>query len=373
MSSRYAVRPATFADVEAVAVLQRESEAKVRSEAGWRWLFRDNPVLRHRDPASPSGWVLEREGAVHGYLGSVAVDYVLDGRPLRAAASTGYFVREAVHPEAVRLMRTFLRQPHLDLFVTTTACEADAAVYRLFKAAVPRDASFGEGLVWIAKDRVVLEEALAGAGASSAAAQLLAAAGAPVVRSARYVSGIATAPRSRAKLEMMLLAPSDFDARFDWLCAQLAQAKGLRVRRNPELLRWYFSDPDGAHAPVIFAAMKGDRVVAYAAGALHRPPSPPITHLRLLDLVAAPGEDDALVPLIHSALDHAQTAEAGLVYCPPCGARLASQLQALRPYVRRRDFPVHFLRTAAGIDAERLADPGVWHATGLDGDSPFCL
>jgi hypothetical protein len=117
--------------------------------------------------------------------------------------------------------------------------------------------------------------------------------------------------------------------------------------------------------------MDANGVVGYAAAARHRPASTGLGQLRILDLVACPGEESAVRTLFYSLLAYARKMELGLVYCPPCGAALAAQLKTLRPYARRRKHASHFLRATGQIETDGLVDSGVWRATGLAGDTPF--
>ena len=55
------------------------------------------------------------------------------------------------------------------------------------------------------------------------------------------------------------------------------------------------------------------------------------------------------------------------------GAALAAQLKRLRPYVLRHARTSHLLRAARPAETAELARAGVWQATALDGDTPFCI
>jgi hypothetical protein len=369
---RYTLRPATFADVAPVAALLREAKFKARSEAGWRWLFHDNPAHRRQDPPPPMGWVLDRDGALDGYLGNVHLDYVLDGKPVRAATCTSYYVRPEARSESTRLMSAFFRQPGVELYLSTTANAQSDPIYRLYKAAVPEDASFAHGLVWIADDSAVLRDGLAALGVPRALARGTAAVVAPISRLTRALVGFAHAPRRDAE-SVVRLRPAEIDGRFDALWERVASAPGLRVRRDSESLRWYLSDPDAGGEPAIFALSDGQGIAGYAAAARHRPPGASALQLRLLDVLVRPGAERAIPALLAAVVRHAREIGAGLVYSAPCGAALAAEFKRLRPYAHRHDYAAHFLRAAARGDTAQLTRAGVWQASALDGDTPFCI
>jgi hypothetical protein len=370
---RHTLRAATFDDVEPVAELLREVAFKARSEAGWRWLFRDNPVHRRQDPPPQMGWVLEREGTLQGYLGNVHLEYVLDGKPLRAATCTSYYVRPGSRAESTRLMSVFFRQQGIDLFLSTTANALSEPIYRLFKAVVPEDPSFSRGLVWIADDRAALRDTLAQVGVPRGLASSLAEIASPASRLVRRVTGFATVPRHESYEAVQMLGLHDLDERFDRLWDRLASASGLRVRRDAASLRWYFSDPDAGGVPVLFTVTDGEGLVGYAAAARHRPPGVKSTQMRILDMVVRPGGERAVPPLLRAVLAHARESGVGLVYSAPCGGVLAEQLGALHPYSHRHAYAAHFLRAAPRTATASLTAPGIWHATALDGDTPFCI
>lgn len=371
--SRHTLRPATLADVEPVAVLLREVAFKPRSEAGWRWLFRDNPAVRRQDPAPEMGWVLERDGEINGYVGNVHLDYVLDGEPLRVATDNSYYVRPAARAESARLMSAFFRQPGVDLFLNTTANEASGAVYVLFKASVPDDASFSEGLLWVADDRIALRDAIAKHGIAKPFADGLAALGAPFSKMVRAVARFATPPPETAAAPVLKLRPDELDARFDRLWERTAAAPGLKVRRDARALRWYLSDPDVGGNPTVFATADDKGLTGYAAVAQHRPPGTVTTQLRILDFVLRPSVERVALTLLARVLAHAREVKAGVVYCPPSGPALWRELKRLRPYIHRHTATSHLLRAARGVETAELARPGVWQATPLDGDTPFCI
>jgi hypothetical protein len=269
-------------------------------------------------------------------------------------------------------MSAFFRQPGVDLFLTTTANEVSGAVYRLFKASSPEDPSFFEELVWVANDRVALIDILGRRGVPRPLASGIAAVASPVSRLVRGFIGFATPPRSERRDTAITFHREDVDARFDDLWARVSSSPGLRVRRDAAMLRWYLSDPDAAAEPTIVAVADDDGLVGYAVLARHCPATG-TAQVRILDLVVRPGGEPAVAALLGGAVAHSRELGVGLVYCPPCGASLAAALHALRPHRLPHPHPLHFMRAAEAAKTAGLASRGVWQATGLDGDTPFCI
>ena len=370
--ARHALRLAQLDDVAAVNRLLAEAGFKTRSRAGWQWLFQDSPAAPP-DPAM--GWVLvDGQGGVQGYLGNIHLGYVMDGAPLRVATSTAYCVRPAARGDSTALMRAFFKQPGPELFLSTTANAASAPIYEMFKALPPEDDSFQAGCAWVAHDRVALRGQLAAR--SAPLPGLLAAAAAPGARLVRCLSRLARVPRCRLSRAVEVLPPAAIDdARFDALWAQLRGRPGLQVRRDAAGLRWLLADPDVDGEIVVFTLEDGAGLRGYLAAARHRPAAPRAPELRVLDVALRPGEGEAevIAALLRRAVEHGRAVGAGLVYAGPCGAALAARLRALGPRLHPTGRTTHFLRAAKRKQTARYAAAGVWAASGLDGDTPFCV
>ncbi len=353
------LRAAGLADREACVRLLRTVGFKAPSEAGWRWLFEDNPAHQRHHPVA--GWLLEDEGGVQGYLGNILLDYQLDGRPLLAATCTGWVVDPRARGDSLRLLAAFFKQAGPELFLTASANAESEAAYRSFKAEVPLGAGFAEGTVWVARDAMALRER----GWSPALA--------PLSRLARLLSGRARVPRTWASARVQRLRPDEIDARFDRLWAQVGARPGLRRARDAASLRWTLSDPDQRPGAAAFVLEQAGELAGFALVAPHQPSPERGLQLRLVDLCVGDGQQAAAGPLLRRAAEHARELGAGLLYAPPCGAELSALLAGRGGHPVPRDHLSHFLRTRKRADTAGLVAEGRWAATGLDGDIPFVL
>lgn len=364
------LRPVRLEDADAINGLMREARFKTRSLPGWRWLFFENPA--RCDARVPAGWVLERDGELAGYLGNIPLACVFDGRPLSAATCNSYYVRPDARGDSARLMSAFFRQANVELFCSTTANAASVAVYRLFKAAVPEDESFREELAWIADDAAVLRSLMEKRGVpqglSAALAGACAAPSGLVRRALRYAE-----PGRSAPFDVREVRADEIDERFDTLWSELARTPGLRVKRDARALRWYLADPDAVTPPVLFAAFDESTLIGYAIAAPSWPAEARAPELVIADVLVRPGGERALGALVRATVAHARRRGIGWVYARSFGEALTSALKTLRPLVRRKAEPTHYVRAARRGETASFTAPGVWHATTLDGDSPFCF
>jgi hypothetical protein len=356
-------------DRDAVNALVRDHGFKTRSAAGWRWLFGGPP----RAAPAVAGWVLEQEGELRGYLGNHVLAYVRGGQELVAATCSSLYVHPAARAASASLMRVWLRQPGVALFLSTTANEASRGVYELYGARSPAEPCFREGYIWAADEGDLLREGLERLGAPPGAARALGRTLGPVARGVGGVTRVTRPRATRFRGEVREVAPRDVGAAFDALARRLRATGALQVSRDAAALRWYLSDPDATAAPCVLGAFDAEGLAAYTIGGRHCAPGRRVSELRVLDLAFRPDAADAVGPLLAGLVARAREVGAGLVYCPPCGPQLAPVLRAHRPYLHPLAHARHYLRAGdAAIQAE-LDRPGAWHATGLDGDSPFAL
>jgi hypothetical protein len=371
---RTQLREARLSDRVALAGMLRGAGFRARSEAGWRWLFEQNPANARQRRPPPAGWVLEGEGGrLLGYLGNILLDYTLDGQPVRAATCTAWVTAREVTGEGIKLLRAWYLQPEVELFLTTTANRESEAHYRMFGSSTPEEASFASGLAWVGRDEAAVSELLSKRGVSPLGARLGAALGGPAVWAARHLTRIGDLPRAAENADVRCVPLERVDERFTAVWERHRERPGLALVRDAAHLRWTLSDPDARSEPVIFGAFERGELRAWAIAASHHPTHSPEEHLRLLDLVAPDGQRAQVAGLLHALLDHSRRTGASLLYCPPVGRELHALLYGLGGLAVKRESASHFLRARKRKQTGRYLDDGSWRATGLDGDSPLCL
>jgi hypothetical protein len=363
------VREVEAADLPAVTELLWASGLKPRSRAGWDWLWHGQP-----EPWGPRGWALELDGRVAGYLGHIGLPGVLDGAPVALSTGADWAVAEPARAEGTRLLRAFFQVPGAAAWISTTANPASAPAYGLFKARSPEAPSFRAGLLWAGDDAEALAAAADRAGLPRPPRALI---GPPAAAAGalRRAAGLLH-PRPRrwdGEVERRGLdALHDPELHRLWR-AQEARG-GLHLRREPALLRWMLSDPDGATGAAALLARDRGGLAAVALVARHQTPTQPVSQLRLIDVVLRDPTDDTIpyvAALISAAAAEARRQRAAVVYAPPCHPALHAALARAGGRPVPRDPIAHHLRAAKGLDAAAIA--ARWWATGIDGDAPLAL
>ena len=364
------MRKVEAADLPGVDALMVEAGFKVRSAAGWKWLWHENPEGRG---GSAHGWVVVQAGLVVGYLGNLVRRMTWRGEDLTVGVSADWYVRESARSRSMHLLRAFFKQPDVDLVVSTTANAASAPVYGSYKAKAPSQPSFRAARLWLASDGPLLAGVARDKGLwGTRVAQRVGNMVGPLRRRLGLLHP--TGPTFEGAVRCHTLEEGladDLDPHF----SAVAGDGQLHPSRTSDVVRWLMADPDGGAQPVHLVARSSDTadIVGTALVVIHRAFAHPFAQARLVDLTLSPSGQSiaAAGALLSEAAAHARAHGAGVVYAPACGPRLASVLEALGGWRVEREVPAHFMRARRRKQLDAML--GAWQATGMSGDSPLCL
>ena len=143
------IREVTFADFHEVAKLKERNGMAADSIENWDRLWRRNPALAAREASHPMGWVLEANGGVVGYMGSIPLQCRYGDRTLNAVSSHGFTVDLPYRALAVSLPAAFYRQKSVDLFLTTSAIEASGKIALAFRCSTLPQPDYDIVLFWV--------------------------------------------------------------------------------------------------------------------------------------------------------------------------------------------------------------------------------
>ena len=346
----------------------------VRSQEGWDWAFEHNPdrkALEHRlGQAVASGWVLENDEGIQGYLGNLPQSFSLGGSTLFGATCTSLFVSESCRAHSVKLMRTFFTQPGAQMVYTTTANANSAPLYQLYKAQAVADPRVMQTLLWVASDKALLEHALERKGLSALRSGAIVLA--PAFRQLRQWTQRATPPRNQFAGQVRRLTAADIGVAFDELWQSLRGQPGLWLNRDRNMVRWRCGDPDKLEDIVLFAAFQNEALLGYVIAAADRVAHGCLPRAFVLDFVTAPGASEHVAPaLVGRLCEWAAAEHLPWVEAPRFGGMLGAQLAACRPHVRQLQTITHHMRVLdKTLPAQTLHDPA-WPCSGMDGDAWF--
>ena len=401
MLNRLHLRPLKEHDHAGVQALFARQGWPQRSLAGWRWALFDTPP--RQDCEAPSGWVLESQEGIAGFLGNLPQRLWHAGQPLPAATCTALLVDTHWRGQGSALLRAFSTQAGAQLLYSATANALSAPLYQLFRYQLRREEGLNVALRWVADSGAFASHALrlqlqrqgwlahaaalpgpqpalqpAGQPRPSIARRwlrpLLAAAGWPAAPAVHQ--GHTHAPRVQRWLPQAsaLHGPDPCALRAQWhawWARMLAAHPGLLADRQQDTLAWRLADPDLANN--------------LAAWLLHD------AHGEMLGLALA----RAVAPAAHAA----PRAEL-LDWCLLPHTTLAAQaalLAAVGDWAAQRSLPFVEARRYSGLALQQLANLGgravvlpdqanwtlavpqtppdmasSWSMSGIDSDDWFC-
>ena len=366
------LRPTIREDYPKVQALLADVGWPVRSQEGWDWAFENNPdrVALECELGVPvaSGWVLESDEGIHGYLGNLPQSFSIDNTRVVGATCTSYLVQKMWRAHSVKLMRAFFTQPGVQMVYSTTANANSVPLYKLYKAETLADPKVTQSLLWVASDRSFIEFALRRKGLTAFLpfGKLLA----PVLHSLRTLVGYASPPAVAFGGAIRQLQASDVGDAFDDLWQTVKEQPGLWLARNKELVQWRYSNPDTLEDMVLLGAFEREILVGYLIAKADRKPNDKVSRVYLLDMVVNPNASQNAAPcLMHKLCGWAKAQDLPWVEAPRFGGTLGEQLRNCQPHVRQLALTSHYLRVFDKAVQEKLQNGPAWPCSAVDGDA----
>jgi hypothetical protein len=357
------LRVATFDDYEQIAAVEAANGLSTKPRDQWLHLWQNNPACRQL-PDWPIGWVLEtHSGRIVGALENVPCLYRLAGRTYVAAFGRGWAVDMAYRVYALQLIVRQMRQPHVDLFLTTTANSRTTALLNGWNWSQVPVGRWDRSVFWMASY-------------AQAARSLL-------VKTPRFVSSLAApllsgafrcedaARRRRGPHRWELRWWAGFDQCFDQFWAELQQANSHRLLavRTSENLRWHFKYALDQNRLSILTASLGSRLIAYALFERRPVPSLHLERALLIDFQSLTHDPGLVAAMISFALDHYRVERVPIIENMGCWLE-ARQPLTPRPHFRRVLGSWSYLYHATNHElAETLRNPDPWYPTQFDADA----
>lgn len=250
------IRPAVFADAEAINLVHQRNGMERFDTAAWRFCWEAYPFAQEFADV-PIGWVLETEnGAVVGTIANVHMLYEMDGRQFKAAIAASWAVDATYRSQALRLNAMFFKQAGIDLWLNGSASPTTSQILTALR--VPR--------IPIPKYNIPCFWAANHAGFATAALRRR---GVPAIIPAFPVAMVLLARdilrcSGRGTLSNTVRPLDTFDDRFDLLWQTVRSGPSrLRAVRTRAVLEWKFCHAlDLGRAKILTAESVG-KLVGY--------------------------------------------------------------------------------------------------------------
>ncbi len=366
------LREVTFADFNEVAKLKERNGLAADSVENWDRLWRRNPALLRGNMPRPMGWVLEANGGVVGYMGSIPLQCRYGDRTLNAVSSHGFTVDPPYRALAVSLPAAFYRQKSVDLFLTTSAIEASGKIALAFRCLTLPQPDYDSVLFWVLRPyafatgvmkKLELRPLLATVGGVLAA---LAVSSDTALRHRKPTQADATRSVSEAGLGAI---GDDVDELWGETVKEKSETPRLFADRTPAALRWHFEIPGDRGSVRVLRCHKDGKLDGYAVVRSDIDPESGLRKSMIADMIAREDDEAVIQSLWVAAYQYAERAGSDVLEVLGFPNYIRAASSKWRPYQRKYPaHPYYFKAVDPKLHAE-LSHGEAWYACPFDGDA----
>jgi len=363
------LRPASFEDYPGIAHLMGLYRLETKTADEWRHLWERNPEFVRVGDDWPIGWLLEdARDQIVGYVGNIPVAYEFRGQHLTAAATHAWVVDAAHRRSTIPLVHRYFSQKNVDLFIDASANYEAGKIFEAMHGHRTPSPRSDIALFWVTDHPRFVSS-------------LLKRKGIPDARVARYLLsglmwGAGLTKQHRRRLwrssvgsggHIQLL--TQFDERFDdfWERQRLARDVILCVR-DRQTLAWHFHYALARGEAWIFVLFEGSSIRAYAIFLRQDNRAVGLRRVRLVDVQALPGFEDALGPMIAAALVKCRSEGVHMLESIGFGGATRSFLEWHAPHRRRLPAWMFFYKVRDQRLDRELSRAEQWDVCSYDGD-----
>jgi hypothetical protein len=337
---------------------------KQDSPANWKRLWNSNPAVE-KSGHQPIGWVLEAEGDIVGYIGSIPLRCFYGKTRLKVSATHGLVVQPEYRAYTGVLVSAYVRQKGVDLLVSTSAGEPAGKLFELFKGQLLPQADYNTALFWVLNAHGFVAMVQKKLRLNCPLANIGKHIGAELLRVEQLIRR--RYPRARfQRCEIRELSPSAIGDDFDEFWRnKLAKSSRLMADRSAEALRWHFDIPGDQRRPVVLRCDYNGRLVGYAIVVTNVVEG--MRKTSLVDMLVEDEESHVAPELLIAAIKYARRTSHDvfeLVGFPNSIRRLCL---AWNPYTRKHSS--YFFKAADRSLHTALGSADAWYATPYDGDA----
>jgi hypothetical protein len=363
------LRPAEFSDFERVTQLGRRLGQGADSEENWRRLWVDNPAVQSGRAAGRIGWVLESDGAVVGFFGTIPLLCEFEGSTLVAAATCRFAVDPEFRSSSHLLVSSFLRQKDVDLFLNTTATPAAGKMMVVLKATPVPQKDYGTVLFWVLDSRRFMGAVLRKLNARPGLAAVGSFAGSFALSGESRLRG--RFPRTvNAGYKVSECGLDELPVDFDEFCdEQIRKSTRLFGKRNSAILRWHFAPPGSKKVCRVLICREEGQIAGYAVTRQELDTEIGLQRSSVADLLVENDDPKVVQTLIAAA--HASAMQSGSHVLEVLGfpGSIRQAILEWKPYSRQYPSCPYFYKARDRALHERLSNVDLWYACPFDGDA----
>ncbi len=354
------IRVATFDDYDRMAAVAAATGLTPKPQDEWLHLWLGNPAYK-RLPGWPIGWVLEDSaGRVVGSICNIPFRYRYGETEYIAASGHAWSVEPNYRGSSLTLLSRQMRQPRLDLLVSTSPSATAAALFERLGWRRAPGGKWNRAAFWVTNYAGALRSVLQRRW--------------PCVTDETCRTTTPEVPALRQWREGVTFEwRSEFDARFDTFWDEFSRKNPgvLLADRSAEALQWHYAYALRSGRLWILAASKGTRLIAYA---IFRRRNTKLTGLRLMEIVdfnTLAGDSSMCATMIAAAAGRCRREGIHVLENAGCWIEGEQFVNAKAPFHRRLGC-WSYLYTALNPHLKSaLAENSCWHPTRYDGDA--CL
>jgi hypothetical protein len=362
------IRQAKLSDYDAVIDLKRRWNLIPESFENWERFWRLNPALRNAPPELSIGWVLEAEGRVVGYLGSILSTYYFEGRRLIAVSSTGLVVEPTYRSVTMTLNAQFYRQKS-DLQLGTTADPSVGKIAKAFKSDPLPQEDYDTVLFWVLQPHPFVEAVVKKLELHPALAKTVSIPGALAV-GAEKVFRRRWPKKGLKALSIALIRVDEIGDEFQalWL-RKLDEKNQLLADRSAEALRWHFTIPGDSGTTNVFCCRRDRELVGYAItrSATHR--SNGMHRTLIADMLVKLDDAEVTRTLLSAVYEHSKKNGSDILEVMGFPHTIRAVCLEGNPYMRKYPATPFYYKAADPVLHKALSDGTRWYATPFDGDT----
>jgi hypothetical protein len=357
------IRTATFDDHADVCDLMRRYGLGTKTLNAWKHLWECNPVLTGPTEPLPLGWALENNGKLVGFLGNIPTFCSFAGRRLLATTANDWVVDEPYRSQSIALLKRYLGQKDVDLFLNTTAKMASGRVWEALGAKRVPLSYYEDVLFWITAPQEVARALLIRKNIPAAGALSL-----PLGFALRIGLWLRS---TKSRNGQGVREIESFDSRFDVFWNELKQSSTkLLSWRDAETLNWHFKYALAAKRARILILETGGRITAYAVLCRTDKPDLALKRYHLADLQCLDNSETqrACGALLGHSLELCRSEGVHLLEAVGFTPEKRAVLESFAPLRRKSEaWPFYFKSGSAAMETA-LSAATAWDPSIYDGD-----